>query len=183
MSTYCVFNIRERRVGIPMHAVREVIEPTRDGGAVPTAIPLTPPFVRGLFNLRGQVLPLLDLASFIGAQEKPTPSSREDRAVVVERGPFRFATTGRRVDTVDVEPEAIAPLPNPGLYPALDGEARTEYGNFHILHLDRLEASLSQALKLTEATAPSAVEPAGETAPHAPVSGNETADPKSETPK
>ena len=150
MSTYCVFNIRERRIGIAMHAVREILEPQQ---AMPTAIPLTPPFVHGLFNLRGQVLPLLDLASFIGAKEKPTALGREDRAVVVERGPFRFATTGRRLDTVDVEPEAIAPLANPGLYPALDGEARTEYGNFHILHLDRLEACLSQALKQTETTA------------------------------
>lgn len=155
--TYCVFNIRERRIGIPMHAVREVLEPQH---VVPTALPRTPAFIHGLFNLRGQVLPLLDLANFVGAQDPAAVPAREDRAIVVERGPFRFATTGRRVDTVEVEPEAIAPLANPGRYPALDGEARTEYGNFHLLHLDRLEASLHQALKQTETQAPAPVAPA-----------------------
>lgn len=150
MTSYCVFNVGEQRIGIAMAHVREIIEPQL---VVPTPIPLTPAFVHGLFNLRGQVLPYLDLSPFVGAQEKPAALGRDDRAVVVERDNLRFATTGRRIDTVEADPAAFVPLEGAALYPALDAEARTEYGTFQIIHLDRLEACLGQSLKLTETEA------------------------------
>jgi len=151
MTSYCVFNVGERRVGIALDHVREIIEHHL---VVPTPIPLTPPFVHGLFNLRGQVLPYIDLAPFVGAQEKAGAPSREDRAVVVERGNLRFATTGQRIDTVEADPSTFTPLPSAALHPALDAEATTDHGNFQVIHLDRLEACLSQNLKLTETPAP-----------------------------
>jgi chemotaxis signal transduction protein len=166
MNSYCVFNVGERRVGIPLAHVREIIEPHL---AVATPVPLTPPFVHGLFNLRGQVLPYLDLAPFIGAEEKSPPLAPGDRAVIVERGQLRFATTGRRIDTVEADPTTFAPLENAALYPALDAEADTDYGRFHVIHLDRLEACLCQSLKLTETPAggntvgPAASQPANDT--------------------
>jgi len=146
MTSYCVFNVGERRVGIPLAHVREIIEHQL---IVPTPIPLTPPFIQGLFNLRGQVLPFLDLASFVGAQEKSAAPGRQDRAVIVERGPFRFATTGRRIDTIDADPGKFTPLESGVSHPALEAEANTDYGRFHVLHLDRLEACLVQSLKQT----------------------------------
>jgi purine-binding chemotaxis protein CheW len=148
MTSYCVFNVGERRVGIAMAHVREIIEPHQ---IVPTPIPLTPPFVHGLFNLRGQVLPYLDLSRFVGVEETPAAASGRDvRAVVVERGNLRFATTGRRIDTIEADPGTFQPLAGAALHPALDAEARTEFGSFQVLHLDRLEACLSQSLKQTE---------------------------------
>lgn len=89
MSSYCVFNVNERRVGIPLEHVREIIEHQL---IAPTPIPLTPPFLHGLFNLRGQVLPFLDLSTFVGAQEKPRarpPGARRDRRARV--APVRHA--------------------------------------------------------------------------------------------
>jgi purine-binding chemotaxis protein CheW len=58
MTAYCVFDVGDRRVGLPMDHVREIIE---QSGVTPVPVPLAPDFVRGLFNLRGQVLPFLDL--------------------------------------------------------------------------------------------------------------------------
>ena len=150
MTSYCVFNVGERRVGIDLTHVREIIEHHL---VVPTPVPLTPQFVHGLFNLRGQVLPHIDLSTFVGAQEKSTPT-REDRAVVVERGNLRFATTGQKIDTVEADPSTFTPLENAALHPALDAEAATDHGNFQVIHLDRLEACLCQSLKLTEAPNP-----------------------------
>lgn len=147
MTSYCVFNVGERRVGIDLTYVREIIEHHL---VVPTPIPLTPQFVQGLFNLRGQVLPHIDLSSFVGAQEKSAPT-RDDRAVVVERGNLRFATTGQKIDTVEADPSTFTPLESVALHPALDAEAATDHGNFQVIHLDRLEACLCQSLKLTEA--------------------------------
>jgi purine-binding chemotaxis protein CheW len=150
MISYCVFNVGDRRVGIPLSHVREIIEHHL---VVPTPIPLTPQFVHGLFNLRGQVLPWLDLSPFVGTQEKLAAPGRDDRAVVVERGQLRFAASGQRIDTVEADPATFIPLENAALHPALDGEADTDYGRFYVIHLDRLEACLVQSLKLTETPA------------------------------
>lgn len=150
--TYCVFNIGDRRVGLPMHYVREILEPRQ---ILTTPVPHTPAFVRGLFNLRGQVLPYYDLATFVGAAGEAaapranggTTPGADERALIVERGEFRFGMVGRRIDTVEADDAALQPLASGALHPALDGEARTEVGNFDVIHLDRLEACLIQSLK------------------------------------
>ena len=67
--------------------------------------------------------------------------------MVVERGDFRFATLGQRIDTLDAAAETLQPVTGAALYPALEAEAQTERGNFQVIHLDRLEACLKQALK------------------------------------
>lgn len=152
MTSYCVFNVGKRRVGIAMTSVREIIEQHQ---VVPTPIPLTPPFIHGLFNLRGQVLAYLDLAPFVGGEDKATVVGREDRVVIVERGNLRFATPGRRIDTAEADPATFQPLDSAALFPALEAEARTESGSFQVIHLDRLEACLGQSLKLTDTEVPS----------------------------
>jgi purine-binding chemotaxis protein CheW len=147
MTSYCVFNVGERRIGINLSSVREIVEHQL---IHPTPIPLTPPFVHGLFNLRGQVLPYLDLSAFVGAGKESRVVGRDDRTVIVERGNLRFATLGQRIDTVEADPALFQPLASAALYPALEAEAQTDRGNFEVIHLDRLEACLGQALKFTE---------------------------------
>ena len=127
-----------------MAHVREIIE-QQVVSTVP--VPLAPEFVRGLFNLRGQVVPFLDLSSFVGAVRS---GPAIDRALVVESGDFRFATNVDRIDTVEVDPATFQPLADGALFPALDAEAQTEHGNFQVIHLDRLEACLGQAMKFGE---------------------------------
>jgi chemotaxis signal transduction protein len=103
-----------------------------------------------LFNLRGKVLPYLDLSQFVGGDDKATVVGRDDRVVIVERGNLRFATPGRRIDTAEADPATFQALENAALYPALEAEAQTESGSFQVIHLDRLEACLGQSLKSTE---------------------------------
>lgn len=146
MNSYCVFNVGDRRIGIPMASVREILGKEF---IATTPIPLAPDFMHGLFNLRGQVLPFLDLSSFIGATRTATPAA-DERAVIVERGNFRFATVGQKIDTVEASLETFVPIEDAALHPAIDAEAQTERGRFHVIHLDRLEACLGQALKFTE---------------------------------
>lgn len=160
MSAYCVFNVGDRRIGIPMTNVREILE--KDFIA-PTPVPLAPGFVHGLFNLRGQVLPFLDLSGFVGA--KPGPTSVSERAVIVERGEFRFATLGQRIDTIEATAETMQPVNGAALYPALEAEAQTARGNFQVIHLDRLEACLKQSLKFTEVAESSPATPTNDHAP------------------
>ena len=145
MKSYCLFNIGDQRVGIEMAHVREIV----DWSALePVPLPLAPDFFHGLFNLRGQVLPLLDLAPFVGA--KSTTSRTRDRAVIVERGDFRFATTGQKIDTAQADSAQFQPLADVGLHPALEARAESERGSFQVIHLDRLEACLNQAMKFSD---------------------------------
>jgi chemotaxis signal transduction protein len=153
MTSYCVFNVGDRRIGIPMTSVREILGAEQ---IVPTTVPLAPEFVQGIFNLRGQVVPYLDLSRFIGGTPAAVAPGREGRAGVVERGDFRFATLGERIDTQEAGEESLAVLAEGALHPALEAEARTERGTFHVIHLDRLEACLKQALKLAEVAEPEA---------------------------
>ncbi len=56
MSTYCTFYVDGLHLGLEVHRVQEVIrsQPT-------TRAPLADPTVRGLMNLRGQIVTALDL--------------------------------------------------------------------------------------------------------------------------
>lgn len=145
MTSYCVFDVGDRRVGVSMAYVREIIDPTE---IQPIPVPLAPKFFRGLFNLRGQVIPCLELTTFVGATEAHRRPS--DRAIVVEKGNFRFAAPGERLDTVEIDESTLLPLADNALNPSLDAEAVTERGPFQVIHLDRLEACVSRALKFHE---------------------------------
>ena len=148
MDAYCVFDVGDRRVGLPMANVREIIE---QGDVSPVPVPLAPEFVRGLFNLRGQVVPFLDLAPFVGLDRSRSSSSAVgNRVLVVERGDFRFATSGDQIYMLEVDPATFQPLADAALFPALDAGAHTARGYFQVIHLDRLEACLGQAMKFGE---------------------------------
>ena len=96
---YC-FNI--------MH-VREI-----RGWSPATVIPHAPPFVRGVINLRGAVVPIIDLAARLSL-EVPEPTSRNVIIITQINGP----TVGLLVDAVSdilsVNPEEVQPTPEVAL--------------------------------------------------------------------
>lgn len=62
------FTIGEQSFGIDIGAVREI-----RAWSAPTALPNSPGFVRGVINLRGTIVPILDLrARFNQGQTEPT---------------------------------------------------------------------------------------------------------------
>ena len=81
-----VFKLAGEQFGAPITRVREILRPVKA-----TRMPRAADFVRGLFNLRGQVLPLLDLRARLGlAAAAPEvvsgPKGAKARVVVVEAG-------------------------------------------------------------------------------------------------
>ena len=99
------FALDREEYGIPVAQVREVI---RVGDI--TRVPQAPPHVRGVTNLRGRILPVVELRSRLGlAPAVPTPRSR---IVVVE---VRDRVLGLLVDAVlqvvKVPAETVAPTP------------------------------------------------------------------------
>lgn len=58
---YLTFRLGDEEYGVEILAVQEI-----KGGAAITPIPGTPPHVRGVMNLRGTILPVVDLRARLG---------------------------------------------------------------------------------------------------------------------
>ena len=109
---YLSFRLGEETFGLGILAVREIIE---YGGV--TDVPMMPACVRGVINLRGAVVPVLDLASRLG--RAPAAIGRRSCIVIVECGaPPEQQVLGLMVDAVnavlDIEPGQVEPPPSCG---------------------------------------------------------------------
>jgi purine-binding chemotaxis protein CheW len=60
-TQYLTFQLREEVFAMDIRSVREIIQ-----HATMTVVPLMPGFVRGVINLRGQVVPVIDLQQRLG---------------------------------------------------------------------------------------------------------------------
>lgn len=76
---YLTFRLGDESYALSLLSVKEIIE---YGGV--TAVPLMPAFVRGVINLRGRVVPVIDLALRFG--QAAAPISRRTCIVIVESG-------------------------------------------------------------------------------------------------
>ncbi|MHB1017218.1 MAG: chemotaxis protein CheW [Coriobacteriia bacterium] len=102
---YVLFVLCGEEYGLPIGAVRSVIRYEE-----PTPVPYAPEGVEGVFNLRGQILPLVDLGRQLrGAAIEPNPLSR---IIVAEGG---LGTVGLAEDRVcevaSIAVEQIRPAP------------------------------------------------------------------------
>jgi purine-binding chemotaxis protein CheW len=79
MTQYSTFYLGDRRFGLPILSVREIIRSCEI-----TPVPLAPRHVRGLINLRGQIVTILDLAVQMGIQDRP--DAHESHVVVLTGG-------------------------------------------------------------------------------------------------
>ena len=76
---YLTFSLGKEMFGIGILNIREIIE----YGNV-TTVPMTPAFVRGVINLRGSVVPVIDLAARFG--RPPCEITRRSCIIIVEMG-------------------------------------------------------------------------------------------------
>ena len=76
-SQYLTFSLAGEMFAVGILNVKEIIE----YGHL-TEIPMMPAFIRGVINLRGSVVPVIDLAARFGA--KPTAVARRTCIVIVE---------------------------------------------------------------------------------------------------
>lgn len=104
---YLTFLLDGEEYGVEILKVREII-----GIMDITRVPQTPDFVRGVINLRGKVIPLIDLR--LKFRLEPAEYDDQTCIIVVDVG----STMGIIVDTVqevhDISPEQIVPPPQLG---------------------------------------------------------------------
>lgn len=109
---YLTFGVLNDVFALDTAYVREIVEYSRV-----TAVPLMPDFVHGVYNLRGDVVPVIDLAIRFG---KGQCNVGRCSCIVILDIPFqgRVATLGALVDwvedVVDLGEVSIEPAPNFG---------------------------------------------------------------------
>lgn len=74
-----VLEISGRRLGLPAASVRELLRAVQI-----TPVPRTSPWVEGIINLRGQIVPVLDFRRWLNLPAKPLDPS--EHFVVVQAG-------------------------------------------------------------------------------------------------
>lgn len=99
------FTIGEEEYGVDIIAIREI-----KGWTPTTALPETPAHMRGVIDLRGAIIPILDLrARFTGALTDPT--SRHVIMVVSVEGRDLGILVDAVADILTVSPDQIQPVP------------------------------------------------------------------------
>jgi purine-binding chemotaxis protein CheW len=105
------FRVRQARYALPIELVREIIE----YGQV-TSVPMMPFFIHGVINLRGNVVPVLDLAARFGFDL--TLPGKRTCIVIIELpldGNGQAQRIGLVVDAVDavldIDPRDVEPAP------------------------------------------------------------------------
>jgi purine-binding chemotaxis protein CheW len=105
---FLTFRLGEEEYGVPILEVREI-----RGYSAPTPIPNTPHFIRGVINLRGQVVPVVDLRAKFSM--RAVEYGQFTVVVIVNVG---NRTVGLVVDAVSdvlsVGPDTVEPPPNLG---------------------------------------------------------------------
>jgi len=115
---YLTFTLGSEVFAIGILAIKEIIE-----YSTLTTVPMMPPYVRGVINLRGAVVPVLDLAVRFG--KAPSPVTKKTCIVIVE-----ITTAGAHQDVgvvvdavdsvLDIPPAQIEPPPALGARIATD---------------------------------------------------------------
>ena len=152
---YLTFILGHEEYGIEILKVQEII-----GMMEVTAVPKAPPFIRGIINLRGNVIPVVDLRKKF---EMPMKENSEKTCVIVVNVSVgegaKTVTMGIIVDEVsevlDISSEKIDPAPDFGA--AVD----TRF----ILGIGKLEKKVAILLDIDKVLKPAEISALTATAP------------------
>jgi len=111
-SQYLTFLVSKERLGININDVNEIIEISNM-----TRVPMTPDYIRGVINLRGSVVPVIDLSARLGHQSSDI-GKRSCIVLVEVFSDDGMQSLGMLVDQVDeileIPAENIQPAPEFG---------------------------------------------------------------------
>ncbi|GFM88109.1 chemotaxis protein CheW [Pseudomonas cichorii] len=103
------FRVRDAAYALPIDLVREIIEYDEV-----TSVPMMPAFIHGVINLRGNVVPVLDLAARFGF-ELTQPGKRTCIVIIELTLEDLYQRIGLVVDAVDavldIDPQQVVPAP------------------------------------------------------------------------
>ena len=136
---YLTFTLAEETFAVEIVKVREVIDFVHL-----TRVPRMPAFLRGVINLRGSVVPVIDLRLILGM---PSIEKTIDTCIIIAEVNMRGEALylGMMADSVEevinIDPAQIAPPPELGVMLHTDfirGMGKRGEGFFIILNIDRV---------------------------------------------
>jgi purine-binding chemotaxis protein CheW len=138
-TAYLSFRIGTEIFAASVTQIHEILELTRI-----TRVPHAPPYMRGVTNLRGTVLPVIDSRAKFGFPE--TPPTPDTSIVVLDiTSDDKNIVLGALVDAVievfELSPEALKPLPPFGSkYPAefVTGMIQKDDGFVMLLDIEKV---------------------------------------------
>jgi purine-binding chemotaxis protein CheW len=138
LEQYVAFEVAGERYALPIALINEISKVFDT-----TPVPRTSDFVIGIGNVRGSVIPIIDLAKRL--RLRPRPPSRDARVLIVRHDDELYGLQVDRVrDVVTIAPEDLEEAPG-----AIAG-SRGEY----IKALTRLDTDILIVLELSTVLAP-----------------------------
>lgn len=147
---YLTLFLGEEEYGLDVTKVQEIIR------MLPiTRVPRAPSFIRGVVNLRGRIVPVLELRARLGMD--PVEEARETCIVVVRSGDLTMGIIVDQVrDVLDIQAAEMHDVPDFGVSldtAYLSGVARRAQRVVLLLEVDRvLTRDESDVLSSTDAT-------------------------------
>lgn len=139
-------SIGPNHLGVPALLVQEILRPP----AI-RKVHHASPFVLGVFNLRGQIVELLDPAKKLGLEEEPLPA--DARIMVLERGETIVGILVHSVTGVfPYDPGAIKPIPENlpvNQREVIAGFLKIDEKVVALLHVEALLKPLSEAIPVS----------------------------------
>jgi chemotaxis signal transduction protein len=150
MRTFTTLEFGGKNWAVDFHHLREVIEQLPS-----TPVPLAPSTVRGVINLRGDLVPVLALDAWLELGTSDTALARRPWMAVLDSGQYFFGVLADRVNTVSFEGELEPPPQGTGT--SIEGTAETAIGTLHVLRLPSLIRHLELGLKLDRFLSPTPI--------------------------
>lgn len=99
------FMVGEEEFGVPILSIQEIIKPIES-----TRVPSTPAYVLGVFNLRGSVLPLIDLRQKF---KVPSQKMTEDTRFIVIKSKNQVSgfVIDKLTEAIRISEDKIDPAP------------------------------------------------------------------------
>ncbi len=105
IQQFCTFFLKDQFFGVPVQQVQEVIRYQEM-----TRVPLTPPVIRGLINLRGQIVTAVDLRRRFAMEDRPESQLPMNVVVHTDDGAVSFLVD-EIGDVLEVEEESFERTP------------------------------------------------------------------------
>lgn len=125
---YLIFTVMDLRIGLDAEQVVEIMN-----DYTVTYLPMMPSYIQGIFNMRGQIIPIMNIRYRLG---KP-PKEGEELLIVLD---YNNTQMGIQVDSVDrmlnIPNDSIVPIPSQSAQKLVNGMCSLPDGSGTMLVLD-----------------------------------------------
>ena len=124
---HLIFTVDNLKIGIDAEQVVEIMNTYSA-----TYLPMMPDYIQGIFNMRGQIIPIMDIRLRLGK-----PPAEEGILIVID---YNNNQLGIQVDSVDlmldIPVESIVPIPSQSAQKLVSGMCSLPDGSGTMLVLD-----------------------------------------------